>query len=149
MKPVHGALDVTASGSAAADKERLVRLRGRCQHTGFVQNVTRRLLKSSAYKEKKALTPFVMSFYITAAFERSRLSGGIVPFSTYDPVNMAPLSIPVPCMNCSNPKCIHVSQVSLGSCLLILVNVMKHFVKEICLSMNIDTARFSVYLREY
>lgn len=112
MKPAHSALDVTATGSAAMDKERLVRLRGWCQHTWFLQNVTWRLLKSCAFKEKKALTPFVMSFCITDAFERSRLSRGIVSFSTYDPVYLASLSIPVPCMNCGIPKCIYVSQVS-------------------------------------
>lgn len=53
MKPARSALDVTATGSAATDEERLARLRGRCQHTMFLQNVTLRLLKSCAFKEKK------------------------------------------------------------------------------------------------
>lgn len=86
MKPAHSALDVTATGSAATDKECLVRLRGRCQHRWFLPNMTRRLLKSRAFKDRRALAPFVMSFSIMDASERSQLSRGIVSFSTYDPV---------------------------------------------------------------
>lgn len=48
--------------------------------------MTRRLLKSRAFKDRRALAPFVMSFSIMDASERSQLSRGIVSLSTYDPV---------------------------------------------------------------
>lgn len=119
MKPEHGTLDVTATGSAATA--------GAAGEAAGPPSTRMISAECDTATMKVALTPFAMSFYMKDAFERSQLSCGIVSLSTYDPVYPVASSVPAPCKNWSDPKCINVSQVSPAPSVhfsfLILVNV--------------------------